>query len=105
MQPTVSVGTDRSIVSFELAPPHPNPFRSGLTLDLALPVSAPVRLEIFDLQGRQVRSLVDGTLTAGRHQRSWDGTSASGSPARTGVYLVRFTAPAFQVTRKAILVR
>jgi flagellar hook assembly protein FlgD len=57
------------------------------------------------LQGRQIRTLQDGVLPAGHHQRSWDGMTASGSRAGNGVYLVRFSAPGVRLTKKAILVR
>jgi hypothetical protein len=105
IQEAVSVEPERASMHLELSPPHPNPFRSGVLLGFALPTSAPVRLGIYDLEGRQVASLQDGILQAGRHQRSWDGMTAGGSASPTGVYLVRFSTPGFVRTMKVILVR
>jgi hypothetical protein len=105
--PSVGVGETVPILParFELAPPRPNPFRDGVTIDLALPRAAPVVLEIYDVQGRRVRVLENGVLPPGRHSRFWDGRLKSGAPARSGVYFVRMTAPDVDVRRKAILVR
>jgi len=101
---TDSIEPDRIPARFELAPPHPNPFRSRTTLDFDIPRSAFVRLEIYDVQGRRIRILQNGVLTAGHHTQSWDGSTTSGSAARTCVYFVRLSAPAVQLTRKALLV-
>src|SRR4029077_14043480 len=90
---------------FALAQPRPNPFDSRVALDFALPVAAPVRLEIYDVQGHRIRTLENGVLAPGHYARTWDGANASGEAARAGVYFVRFAAPGVQLTRKALLVR
>jgi hypothetical protein len=101
---TVSVIADLIPALYELAPPYPNP-SARTKLSFALPTSAFVRLEIYDVQGRRMKTLQDGILAPGHYTRSWDGTTASGSPARTGVYFVRFWAPGVELARKAILIR
>jgi hypothetical protein len=102
---TVSIEPDEIPARFELAPPHPNPFHARATLDLAIPRLAFVRLEIYDVQGRQIRTLQDGLLAPGQYSRSWDGTTTNGLAAGTGVYFVRFSTPGVELTRKALLVR
>jgi len=60
-----------------------------LLVDLDAP--ATVRLELFDLVGRRVRTLADRELPAGATIVSWDGREESGAPARRGVYFARLT--------------
>jgi len=101
----VAVEPGRIAGRFELAPPRPNPFFSRATLAFSVPASAHVRLEIYDLQGRRIRTLEDGILAPGRYTRSWDGGTTGGAAAPTGVYFVRFSAPGVALTRRALLVR
>lgn len=68
----------------------PNPFNASVTLSLDVsPASPPLRVEIRDLRGALVRTLVDHALPAGVHRLRWDGRDEAGRPAATGVYLAR----------------
>jgi flagellar hook assembly protein FlgD len=62
-----------------------------------------VNLTIFDIAGRKVRTLVDGNLAAGYHQRAWDGKGMDGSQARAGVYFYRLTTERGSLGRRMIL--
>ena len=72
-----------------LDPPRPNPMRDALTLRFALPAPAAARLEMYDVQGRLVRTLLRRELAAGVHDATWDGRDASGAVTAAGVYYVR----------------
>jgi hypothetical protein len=61
-------------------------------VELALPTAAPVQVRIYDVRGSLVRSLVERTLTAGRHPLRWDGRTAAGNAAGSGVYFVQMNA-------------
>jgi len=67
----------------------PNPFNPSTTINLSLERDQQVRLEIFDVRGRSVRTLHDGTLGTGRHELRWDGRDAGGRLAASGVYFAR----------------
>jgi len=67
----------------------PNPAHGEQRLALGLPRRAAVSLRVHDLQGRLVRTLVDGVLEAGRYERRWDGRDASGAPVGSGLYFAR----------------
>jgi len=82
-----------------------NPFTASTMLAYELPTSAPVLLQVFDLGGRLVRTLIDAQQEAGRHQVPWDGRSADGWLAPTGVYLSRLQAGPAEATTKLILTR
>ncbi len=70
----------------------PNPFRGVTSLRLDLAQATRASVAVFDLAGRQVATLRDGTLAAGRQTVSWDGRDASGAAVGSGVYVIRFAA-------------
>jgi hypothetical protein len=69
-----------------------NPFRSSTEASYVLTESGPVRIDVFDLRGRRVRTLVDGVREVGVHRADWDGRDQRGVPVASGVYLVRLQA-------------
>jgi len=75
---------------FALLPASPNPFNPSTSLTFTLPAAARVRLAVFDIQGRQVATLVDGFRDAGVHEVYWD---TAGLPS--GIYLARLTCVGF----------
>jgi len=97
---TVSVG-DAVAVDF-LSTPSPNPFRGHAAFRFGLARAGEVRLEIFDLAGRRVRSLASGVLPAGEVTREWDGRDDRGHGVRSGVYFVRLTTPAHTFTTRLV---
>ena len=64
-----------------------------------------VRLELFDLRGRLVRRLVDGEVTAGRHEVVWDGRDGGSRETASGIYLCRLRATGSTQMHKMTLVR
>jgi hypothetical protein len=88
-----------------LAQNTPNPFNPATTIRYALPRDVDVNLRIFDLRGRLVRTLVDGVQPAGEHTVLWDGRTAAGATAASGVYLYRLRAGDEVRQRRMTLVR
>ena len=88
-----------------LHPNYPNPFSGRTTLEYALPEGADVRLEVYDVLGRRVRVLEQGTQRAGFHQVQWDGRNSAGQPVASGLYLLRLEAMGAVKTQKITLVR
>jgi hypothetical protein len=83
----------------------PNPFNPSTTILYYLPESGHVRLEIFDVAGRRVACLVDRNEERGNRTVVWDGSSESGKPAATGIYIYRLTAGRETLSRKMVLIR
>src|SRR6185436_6300167 len=102
---TVAVQPGVTPSRFALSLAGPNPFRSSARFELAVPMTAEVRLEVCDLAGRRVRTLEDGVLPPGHHMRTWDGAADDGSAAAAGMYFVRFSAPGIESMSRAILIR
>jgi hypothetical protein len=72
-----------------LYPCRPNPFNPRTTIKYDLPESGPVRLSVFDVAGRLVRTLVDESMAQGSHEAVWDGRDSSGREVGSGSYLAR----------------
>ena len=71
---------------------HPNPFNPSTTIEFALAQDGPTRLEVFDLNGRLVRTLVNESLAAGNHGVTWNGNDRAGRTVASGAYFYRLTA-------------
>jgi hypothetical protein len=90
---------------FALAQNHPNPFNPTTTIAFDLPVRTSVRLVIYDVSGRLIRTLVDDEMSPGQQSVRWDGRDAAGRKAASGVYFYRLETPAFNQSRKMILLQ
>ena len=87
-----------------LGPAYPNPFNSRTLIPIDLAASSQVRLEVFDVLGHRVRTLVDGWLEPGRYAVPWEGLSSTGAGVAAGVYLLRLQAGPLVTTGKVLLV-
>ncbi len=83
----------------------PNPFNPTTQLAFEIPYDGPVTLEIVDVAGHRVRTLVSGNLTGGTHLSVWDGRSDAGSRASAGVYYARLRTPDATTSRSLVLVQ
>jgi photosystem II stability/assembly factor-like uncharacterized protein len=92
-------------VAFHVAAPYPNPFHDRSTLSFALPEAGSVRVDVFDVSGRIVRTLADGAMPRGTHALVWDGRNAAGRVVGTGVYFYRVATASETVTSRAVLAR
>ncbi len=70
-----------------------------------LPAATPARLSIFDVQGRKVRTVVDGPLSAGRTISVWDGRGDAGQVVGSGVYFARLNCKGHSHTARLVLIR
>ena len=84
---------------------YPNPFNPSTTIEYEIPEDGLVRLNVFNLLGRRVTTLVQGWQTAGRHQVDWTALSPRGQPLASGVYFYRLEFNGRTVTRKMVLLR
>ncbi len=88
----------------ELIRVYPNPFNAGTMITFQLFDSSHATLDVFDIRGKFITTLVNADYTQGSHQIQWQGTSASGTELPSGIYLVRLVTPtATQVQRLSIL--
>jgi aminopeptidase N len=84
----------------------PNPFNPVTTISYGLVAPGPVRLRVFDVSGRLIRTLVDqAEVTAGDHQAVWNGLDQSGRAAAAGVYFYNLETDGFSRTRRMTMVK
>jgi hypothetical protein len=91
--------------TFALHQNYPNPFNPTTTIKYSIPEHGHVVLEVFNLLGQSVATLVDEAQPAGSHEVSWDGTSDDGSGVASGMYFYRLTAGAHSESRKMVLLK
>jgi hypothetical protein len=101
-----SEGIELNTFRTELRANYPNPFGEGTQIAYTLSSERAVTIEIYDVLGRRVRTLVGGkSREAGLHKERWRGRTQYGKPAGSGVYFYRIKAGDFTATKKMVLVR
>ena len=85
--------------------PYPNPFNPRVTVPFDLATPGPARLTVHDTRGRQLATLLDTTLPAGRHHIVWNGMDATGQLAPSGTYFMRLEAGESSLVTKAVMLR
>jgi hypothetical protein len=91
--------------TFALHANYPNPFNPTTTISYDLPKRSQVTLGIYDLLGKQIKTLVNQSQDAGNKIAMWDGTDDLGRPVSAGVYLYQIQAGEFTQTRKMLLLK
>lgn len=87
---------------FDIA--YPNPFRTAVGLHFSIAKSADIGVDVFDLQGRLVRSIERRAAPAGEHVLVWDGRDAAGRGVTSGVYMARYRAGSLSGVRRVVKV-
>lgn len=83
----------------------PNPFNPYTKVSYSVETAGPVRLQIIDVGGRVVATLVDGRQTVGPHEVEWDGTNRDGRRVASGTYFARMTSRTGERTLKMVLIK
>ena len=91
--------------TFALHANYPNPFNPETTIAFDLPQAGRVELQVFDLLGQTVRTLLAQELSAGGHQVVWNGLDASGARVSSGVYFYRLQAGSQVQMRRMLLLK
>ena len=84
---------------------YPNPFREATTIAYEVDQSGTVTLEVFDVLGRHIRTLVESEQPAGTYQAQWDGTDQAGGAVAAGTYFYQLRVGAAAVVKQAVVVR
>ena len=90
---------------FALKQNYPNPFNPVTTIHYDLPKDAMVKVMIYDILGREVKSLVRDVKQAGYHTITWDSKDTNGNPVSAGVYFYQIQSKDFVKTKKMILLK
>ena len=93
------------VTTFALVQNYPNPFNPYTFIKYEIPVPCRVRLKIFDVSGRLIRTLVDGHRNEGRYSELWDGRDTGGRSVASGIYFYRIEAGRYSETKRMVLLR
>ena len=92
-------------IEFELNSNYPNPFNPYTTIDYSIPNETIVKINIFNINGQLVRTLVDKMQAAGKYQIIWDSKNNNGQDLPSGMYTYQIKAGAFSKTNKMVLIK
>jgi hypothetical protein len=95
--------TTRADVTFHLTKNYPNPFKYYTTIEFTVQANEHVNLNVYDITGSLVKTLVDEACTSSQQIRVWDGLDYNGKCVPSGVYFYRLTTNDFQDQKKMIL--
>jgi flagellar hook assembly protein FlgD len=89
----------------EVGQNYPNPFNPTTEISFYLYESGHARLDIYNVAGQRVRTLVDEDLPSGRHVYEWDSHNDKGQRVASGIYLYRVISGGFVKTKKMVLLK
>lgn len=94
------------IGGFQLNQNYPNPFNASTTITFTAPDGGgDATLEVYNIRGQLVKTLVDRNVEAGQHEFTWDGTDTDGNSVASGIYLYRLKAGDYVQTKKMSLLK
>ena len=90
---------------YHLSQNYPNPFNPETKISFSIPKAGDVTIKIFDIQGREVTTLVNASMNAGTHEVVWNGTNASGVRVATGMYVYTMKSQDRVLSKKMVLMK
>jgi len=100
-----STADDALPLQYALSQNYPNPFNPSTQISFAMPGAGHVRLEVLNILGQHVATILDQNLAAGDHEVTWNASDDAGRSVASGVYLYRLSAGDFVGVRKMVLLR
>jgi hypothetical protein len=91
--------------TFAIEQNYPNPFNASTVIPFEVAYQSHVQIEVYNILGRHINTLVDGDYAPGRYAADWDGTDGNGRSVATGVYFYRFISDELVSTRKMVILK
>ncbi len=103
----VSVKEQKDYVpsAYYLSQNYPNPFNAMTTIKFGLPEVSEVILKVYDIEGREVKTLINTSLSAGEYTVRWDGTDSNGKLVTSGTYIYKLETEKFRKAQKLVLLK
>lgn len=101
----IDIDTPELPDTYTLSQNYPNPFNPSTSIDFSLPVAGEVTLEVINLLGQRVITLVDKELSAGSYTVEWDSRNSAGESVASGVYFYRLSTDGYAKSRKMLLLK
>ncbi len=84
---------------------YPNPFNPTTTISFSVKEDGPVKLEVFNLRGQKVKTLINDSRKAGNHKVLWEGTDNSNRSVASGFYMYKMSTKNYSSTKKMLLMK
>jgi len=92
-------------ITFQLNQNYPNPFNATTNIEYQLPQDIQLTIKIFNVQGKLIKTLFEGTQQAGYHKILWDGKNINNQTVSSGLYLFRLDSKQFSMSQKMLLLK
>ena len=101
----VLLKTNQLPTEFGLLQNYPNPFNPSTVISYQLLDNSEVRLDVYNIQGQLIKTLVNTNLEVGYHTITWDGTNLNGESVASGVYFYSIQSDGFSSVKKMLLIK
>jgi hypothetical protein len=91
--------------AYTLSQNYPNPFNPTTNIHFSIAKPTDVRIDIYDMIGQHVSTLINTSMSAGKYNISWNGQDGNGSRVASGMYLYRMVAGNFTMTKKMLMIK
>jgi hypothetical protein len=92
-------------LEYRLSDAYPNPFNPTTTLSFSIPLESHIKLNVYDMAGRLVRTLVDKNMSMGYHNMEWNGLDNSGHAVSSGMYIYSLKGEGVSITKKMVMMK
>ncbi|MHA2099207.1 MAG: T9SS type A sorting domain-containing protein, partial [Candidatus Kariarchaeaceae archaeon] len=106
--PPLVVGVEdeeKILQDYSVTQNYPNPFNPTTTISYSLPVQSRIKIQVYDITGRLINTLLNTDQNAGKHHIIWNGRNSSNKQVSTGIYFLRFDAGVYTNTIKMMLLK
>lgn len=97
--------SENIVNNFQLKQNYPNPFNPTTTIDYEIPESSPVTIKIYNIQGKEIATLVNSNHIPGNYSVNWNGNDRFGRPVASGTYIYQIKAGKHQESKQMVLMR
>jgi len=105
LTPLLSIADYAIPTEFGLNQNYPNPFNPTTTISFDIPEMSDVRIDIYNVLGQRVKTLVDANYQPGYHSVQWDGSNDKGQSEVSGIYIYTISANGYRETHKMLMIK
>ena len=98
-------GQDAVPTEFGLAQNYPNPFNPSTAIEFSIAAEGFVSLNVYDITGRMISTIVEGNLSTGYHSVVWNGIDNNGMAVSAGIYIYALQTETSSITRKMVFMK
>jgi len=90
---------------YDIGPNYPNPFNSNTTIKVSIPLRGNISLKVYDIMGREIKTIIERDLNAGQYLFRWNGTNNNGIIVSTGIYFLELKSKSYEQSIKMMLLK